>query len=143
MPILTLSSSLPDSSPNFKLCCGVEAKHAINIMTSLPPASSIMHIHDVKSLFQILSFQAENQAKAAYKNGYPLSGNGIQWILLVGPYWIPKIFGPFSEAQSTVHAHKTSGSANLEAMMELLNQMEGPPPQLDELYLLGTQESFS
>jgi len=99
-----------------------------------------MHIHDVESLFHILSFQAENQAKAVYKNGYPLSGNGIQWILLVGPYWIPKMFGPFSEAESTVRAHKTSGSADFEATMELLNQT---PPQLDELYLLGTQESFN
>ena len=135
--------TLPNSSPNFKLRCGVEAKRAINIMTSLPPASSIMHIEDVESLFHILSFQAENQAKAAYKNGYPLSDNGVQWILLVGPYWVPKMFGPFSEAESTVRAHKTSGSADFEATMELLNQMEGPPPQLDELYLLSTQESFS
>jgi hypothetical protein len=77
--------TLPNSSPNFKLRCGVEAKRAINIMTGLPPPSSIMHIHDVKYLFHILSFQAENQAKAAYKNGYPLSDNGVQWILLVGP----------------------------------------------------------
>ena len=53
------------------------------------------------------------------------------------------MFGPFSEAESTVRAHKTSGSANFEATMELLNQMEGPPPQLDKLYLLGTRESFS
>ena len=27
--------------------------------------------------------------------------------------------------------------------MELLDKMEGPPPQLEELHLLGTQESFS
>ena len=79
--------TLLNSSSNFKLRCGVEAKRAMNIMTSLPPASSIMHIQDVEPLFHILSFQAENQARAAYKNGYPLSDNGgIQWILLVGPY---------------------------------------------------------
>jgi hypothetical protein len=54
-----------------------------------------------------------------------------------------KMFGPFSEAESTVRAHKTSESADYEATMELLSRMEGPSPQLNELYLLGTQESFS
>ena len=29
--------TLPNSSPNFKLRCGIEAKRAIDIMTSLPP----------------------------------------------------------------------------------------------------------
>jgi hypothetical protein len=62
--------TIPNTSPNSKLRCGVEAKCAIDIMTSLPPASSIMHIHDVESLLHILSFQAENHAKAAYKNRY-------------------------------------------------------------------------
>jgi hypothetical protein len=102
-----------------------------------------MHTRDVKSTFHTLYFQAENQAKAAYKNGYPLSDNGIQWILLVGPYWIPKMFGPFSEAESTVRAYKRSESADFEEMMILLNRMKGPPPELDELYLLSTQESFN
>ena len=112
-------------------------------MTSLPPASSLMHKPGVRSLFHRLSLQAENQAKAAYKSTFPLSDNGIPWILLVGPYWIPKTFGPFLEAKSTVHALKPSGSGDFEATMELLDQMKHSPPGLDELYLLGTQESFN
>ncbi|KAF8315781.1 uncharacterized protein EI90DRAFT_3087371, partial [Cantharellus anzutake] len=63
--------------PLFKLRCGVEAKRALEIMAPLPPANLIMSDLDVKSMFHSLSFQAQNQAKAAYKNEYPLSPNGV------------------------------------------------------------------
>jgi hypothetical protein len=136
--------TLPGTNqPKFKLRCGVEAKRASHIMASLPPASEIMSNPDVASMFHTLSFQAQNQAKAAYKNGYPLSPNGVQWILLIGPYWTPKTFGPFSEAESTVRAHKLSGSADFAASLNLISQMQGPAPMLTELYLLGTPESFN
>ena len=55
-----------------------------------------------ESLFSDL-VQAEDQAKAADKNNYPLSTNGVLWILLVGPYWTVKNFGSFTEAQMTVN----------------------------------------
>lgn len=70
--------TLPGSLSAFKLRCGVEVKRAVKIMTSLPPANSIMDEFVVKALFHCLYFQARNQAKAAYKNQYPLSENGIQ-----------------------------------------------------------------
>jgi len=133
----------PGVLPHFKLRCGVEAKRADYMMASLPTASSIMGLANIASLFHALSFQAQNQAKAAYKNGYPLSDDGVDWILLIGPYWLPKKFGPFSEAQSTVRAHKISDSADFEETLNLLEAMDGPPPILDELYLLGTEESFT
>ena len=94
-------------------------------------------------MFHALSFQAQDQAKAAYKNNYPLSDEGVDWILLIGPYWLPKKFGPFSEAESTVRAHKVSDSADFEETLKLLELMDGPPPILDELYLLDTEESFT
>ncbi|KAF8470430.1 hypothetical protein DFH94DRAFT_210026 [Russula ochroleuca] len=100
-----------------------------------------MRDNNVTSLFHYLSLQAENSAKTAYKNGYPLSDNGVQWILVAGPYWTPKSFGPFSEAESTVPVHEVSDSSEFEATMESLGR--DSPPVLDELYLLGTQESFA
>ena len=112
-------------------------------MASLPTASSIMGLANIASLFHVLSFQAQNQAKAAYKNRYPLSDDGIDWILLIRPYWLPKKFGPFSEAQNTVRAHKISDSADFEETLNLLEAMNNPPPILDKLYLLGTEESFT
>jgi len=135
--------TLPVTIPTFKLRCGVEAKWAIEKMTSLPSANAIKSDPDVESMFHSLSFQAQNQAKAAYKNGYPLSPNGVQWILLVGPYWMPKTFGPFSEAESTVRAHKVSESADFAASLSLAAEIQGPPSRITELYLLGTQESYN
>ena len=103
VPVFGLGNfTLPGSLPGFKLRCGVEAKRAINIMASLPPANSIMRSYDHISV----AFLAQNQAKAAYKNKCPLSDDGIQWILLARSYWMPKSFDPFSEAESTVRAHK-------------------------------------
>ncbi|KAI9453196.1 hypothetical protein HD554DRAFT_2043438 [Boletus coccyginus] len=116
--------TLPGSHPNFKLRCGVEAK-------------------DLRNHFHTLSFQAEDQAKAAYKNKYPLSDSGVQWILLAGPYWTPKTFGPFSEAKSSVRALKISGSGDFEVTTEFVDRMQRTPSELDELYLPGTQESFN
>lgn len=90
-------------------------------------------------MFCASSFQAENRAKAAYKHGFPLSDNGVQWVLLAGPYWMSESFGPFSEAESTVCAD----SSDFEATMELLDRVQGPPPRLDELYVFSTEESHS
>ena len=133
----------PGVLPHFKLRSGVEAKRAEYIMAPLPTTSSIKSLANIISLFHSLSFQAQNQAKAAYKNGYPLSDHGIDWILLIAPYWLPKKFGPFSDAESTVCAHKISDSADFEETLNLLEVMHSLPPILDELYLLSTEESFT
>ena len=52
-------------------------------MEGLPPASSLIDIDEVRA-----AFQAQDQAKAAIKNQYPLLGVTVQWILLIGPYWV-------------------------------------------------------
>ena len=46
-------------------------------------------------------------------------------------------------AESTVRAHKTSDTADFEETLNLLEVMYGPPPILDELYLLGTEEPIT
>jgi hypothetical protein len=90
-----------------------------------------MGLVNIASLFHALSFQAQNQAKATYKNGYLLSDDGFDWILLIGLYWLPQKIGLFSEAGSTLRAHKISDSPDLE---ETLNLLE---------LLRGTEESFA
>jgi hypothetical protein len=64
-------------------------------MKGLPPPSSIIDNAEVKAAFHTLYFQAQDQAKAAIKGQYPLLGDTVQWILVVGPYWVPVVFGPF------------------------------------------------
>lgn len=90
--------TLPGHLPFFKLRCGVEAKRALEIMAQLPGPESIISNRDLIATFHWLYIQAQNQAKASYRNDYPLASDGIWWILLVGPYWMPSKFGPFSEA---------------------------------------------
>ena len=134
--------TLPGTSPTFKLRFGVEAKRSTEGMQSLPSPSTILAHGDVITAFHRLFFQAKNQAKAAIKNGYPITNNRVDWILLVGSYWRPCTFGPFTEAELDVRAHKISPSADwLESLAEQ-KRTERPPPVLQELFLLSEEASF-
>lgn len=75
-------------------------------MKELPPPSSIIDSDQVRAAFHTLYFQAQDQAKAASKGQYPILGGTVQWILLIGPYWVPVVFGPSAEAGLTVRGHK-------------------------------------
>ncbi|KAH9031933.1 hypothetical protein EDB85DRAFT_1890948 [Lactarius pseudohatsudake] len=132
----------PNTNPPFKLRCGVEVKRSLEIMSNLPPPVLLTTNYTVMTLFHCLYFQAQTQAKAAYKNSYPLTNDGVQWILVVGPYWLPKIFGPFSEAELGVR-NKHSDNADIVETTRLIQEMNKPPPELEELYLLGTLESYN
>ena len=133
----------PGTIPSFKLRFGVEAKRALDIMVSLPAAASLVTNDDVVTAFHRLSFQAKNQAKAAVKNHYPISQGAatVQWILLIGPYWTPVTFGPFTDAQLTVRAHKTSSSEDWKESARERKRAAGPPAALSELFLLCEKAS--
>lgn len=131
-------------TPPFKLRFGVEAKRAIEEMKGLPPASSIINIDEVRAAFHTLYFQAQDQAKAAIKGQYPLLGGTVQWILLIGPYWVPVEFGPFTEAELTVRAHKKESPSGDWLVQAIINkQKDGPPHSLAELNLLCENSSFT
>ena len=77
----------------------------------MPPRASLLDHPDILCAFHRLSFQARNQAKAAIKNKSPIANNGVtvQWILLIGPYWVSETFGLFTKAELSVRAFKESG----------------------------------
>jgi hypothetical protein len=114
----------PGENPPFKLRCGAEAKRPIRQMASLPTPDSLIHNAGVRSAFHALYFQVMDQAKAAYKNQYPLCEDGFYCILLVGPYWTVEKFGPFTEAEMSVRAMKPSDSGDHEETAQLLNSMD-------------------
>jgi len=130
--------TLPGTNPPFKLRFGVEAKRSLDAMKSLPPASSLSTNDDVLTAFHHLHYQAKNQAKAAIKNLFPISHgtDTVDWILLVGPYWVPVTFGAFTDAELTVRAHKTSSSADWKESAKEIKRVAGPPAALQELFLL-------
>lgn len=127
--------TLPGADPPFKLRFGVEAKRSIGEMDSLPSATSIITQDGVVRAFHALLFQAKNQAKAAIKSQYA-HDNTVQWILLIGPYWMPVTFGPFTAAELTVRAHKPSPSADWLESVKEARSIDSLPPPLPELFLL-------
>lgn len=137
--IINYDASSPSS---FRLRLGAEAKAAIKIMEGTPDPSTIKNRTDVEEAFSVLRWQAEDQAKTAIKNELPLQGSVVDWILLVGPYWMVKRFGPFSEAQLTVRAQKPSESGDFKEAVRLQRAKVASPPSIPELYLLGTTRSF-
>ncbi|KAN0141514.1 hypothetical protein V8E53_000759 [Lactarius tabidus] len=132
----------PGCLPRLKLRCGVDAVPAVDIMKQLPDPETILSNSDVITAFQGLYFQAQNQAKAAHEGDYTMAEDGIWWILVVGPYWTPTKFGPFSEAELGVR-YKLSDSADSGERMGRVDAMNSPPPTLTELYLLSTPESYN
>lgn len=61
----------------FKLCFGVEAKQLIEVMKDLLPPSLIIDSNQVRATFHTLYFQAQDQAKAAMKEQYPMLGGTV------------------------------------------------------------------
>jgi hypothetical protein len=56
-----------------------------------------------------------------------MQGSTVQWILLIGPYWVPVVFSPFTEAQLTVCAKKDSFDGDWLVQAELNKERDGPP----------------
>jgi hypothetical protein len=127
----------------FKLRCGVEVKRPISLMAEMPPAADIKDLDEVKDSFFAVRLQAEDQAKAAFKNGYPFnSARPIYWILVVGPYWTPIQLGPFSPADLTVRSHKTSSSEDFMARVKIEEFKLQPRPNVPELYRFDSGMSY-
>jgi len=144
IPDLGVGNFAVGAMPPFKLRFGVEEKRAIEEMRGLPPPSSMINNNAVRFAFHSLYFQAQDQAKAAIKGQYPLLGGTVQWILLIGPYWVPVVFGPFAEAELTVRAHKKeSPSGDWLAQVSLNRERDGSPRPLPELNLLCDDSSFA
>jgi hypothetical protein len=127
----------------FKLQCGVEVKRPILLMAEMPPAADIKDLNEVKESFFTVRLQAEDQAKATFKNGYPFnSARPIYWILVVGPYWTPIQLGPFSPADLTVRSHKTLSSKDFMARVKIEELKPQPPPNVPELYHFNLGTSY-
>jgi hypothetical protein len=135
--------NLADHPILYRLRLGIEAKRPVPVMANLPLPDLIQDEVVVRSAFHTARFQAENQAKAAYKNeriANPLGG--VPWLLFVGPYWALEHFGPFTAEQLTVRSRKTSDSGDFLASEELEAALAGAPDPV-VLQLLGTAASVT
>jgi len=127
-----------------KLRCGVEVKRPIPLMAEMPRAADIKDLDEVKDSFYAVRLQAEDQAKASFKNNYCFnSSRPIHWILVVGPYWTPIQLGPFSPAALTVRSHKASSSEDFMARVKIEKLKLQTPPNLLELYRFDSGSSYN
>lgn len=127
----------------YRLRCGVEAKRATLVMDQLPDAHLIINNPQVQAAFDVALIQAMDQAKAAFKNNYCFNhGQPVYWMVVVGPYWTPVQFGPFSDSDLTIRGHKTSPSEDFTARVEFESWREQGPFKLSELYCFNSQASY-
>lgn len=106
-------------------------------MLALPTPEAIEDEPFVKVAFQDAYLQGEDQAKALIKNGYHTDPcNTLPYLLFVGPYWAPVIYGPFSEDELSVRTN-ISESADWKASRRFM--VQEPPKR--SVYVLGTKRS--
>jgi len=84
---------------------GAEQKAPIiPLMATLPCPDSIIDNSDLRRAVARAALQAADQVKAAIKNGAVPDHHSIEWIVAIGPYFIVRSFGPFSEAELDTRA---------------------------------------
>lgn len=89
-----------------KLQGGVEAKVATTIMLTFPDLALLLVDEGFRTSLNIASLQASDQVKSAIKSGF-LPNTNIEWIAMVGPYFIVYKCGPFSPAELATRGAST------------------------------------
>jgi len=90
--------------------------------------------------FSLASRQALDQVKAAIKNGAVPYNEVIEWIISIGPYFIIRRFGPFTQAELDTRGHCPDDSGDVAAadLIELAHQFHTTP---ETMYRIGTTEA--
>lgn len=120
---------------------GAEQKAAIiPLMATLPLPSDIIDNTDVRHKVGLAALQAADQVKAAVKNGAVPDDQSIEWIVAIGPYFIVRSFGPFSEAELDTRGHRPnpSGDAIIAELLRVAHDTASITPIPEPLYLIGT-----
>lgn len=137
--------NVPGTMPRFKLRLGAELKRSTPAMRTMPAAQSLLMDEETVNEFYYVFLQAMNQAKAAIKNQWSILPGSVHWLLAVGPYWRPVVFGPFTEDELEVRALKPTGSADWLASINEQDKAEKLKlkTKIPELFLLGDEASFT
>ena len=110
------------------------------LMADFPDPSTIKsHIFNHMK-FSLASRQALDQVKAAIKKGAVPYDEVIEWIISIGPYFIIRRFGPFTQAELDTQGHRPddSGDAAATDLIELAHQFHAIP---ETMYRIGTTEA--
>ncbi|ETW74866.1 hypothetical protein HETIRDRAFT_241971, partial [Heterobasidion irregulare TC 32-1] len=124
-------------SPHIRLRAGIETKRLLPTMKNLPTSLSLEENVGVMGLLHLMYYQGEDQAKAAVRSEYVSDNVPIPWLLFIGPYWTPVLYGPFTPQELSVRVHKHHPSADFQDSVNAMNKLLGKP-QVRPLFLLGT-----
>ena len=110
-------------------------------MSELPVPDAEFEM-DVRLSFHAACQQSFDQVKAAIKNGHFPNDKHIQWVVAVGPYFIIKGCGPFTEADLETRGHRPNPSGDSD-ITEFLTALQNTPsrPLATPIYRIGTQEA--
>ena len=110
------------------------------LMADFPDPSTIKSHISNHVKFSLASRQALDQVKAAIKKGAVPYDEVIEWIISIGPYFIIRRFGPFTQAELDTQGHRPddSGDAAATDLIELAHQFHAIP---ETMYRIGTTEA--
>ena len=109
-------------------------------MADFPDPSTIKSHGSVDLQFALAFKQAADQVKATIKNGAVPYNEVIEWIISIGPYFIIRRFGPFTQAELDTRGHCPDDSGDVAAadLIELAHQFHTTP---ETMYRIGTTEA--
>jgi hypothetical protein len=134
-----------DTNGHLLLLGGLEIKIATLEMQGLPEPQDIANEPAVRYAFTRASLQADDQIKAAIKNGALPRNKAIRWIVAIGPYFIIQE-AEFSEAELRTRSHKRNlpqddADADLIAKTRNIVGNAFHMPLQGQLYRIGTKEA--
>lgn len=117
----------------FHLQGGVEQKRMIQEMSQFPAPSDAELELIARYAFQTGCRQAFDQVKTAIKNSNLPNDRRIQWVIAVGPYFIIKECGPFTQADLETRGHRSNPSGDA-AVTAFLADLHANPTSVAMLY---------
>ncbi|KAE9385724.1 hypothetical protein BT96DRAFT_1006775 [Gymnopus androsaceus JB14] len=121
---------------------GAEAKVAVECMKSLPSPDTICQDSDFRNALSLASIQGGDQIKSAIKSGFLPDDLSIEWIVMIGPYFVLRYYGPFNEDELLTRGYRPndSGDAKVSALIKEMKDEARVTTITDPIHILGTPE---
>ncbi|KIK66602.1 hypothetical protein GYMLUDRAFT_238862 [Collybiopsis luxurians FD-317 M1] len=136
-----LGLGILEDDGNLSIHGGAEVKRAVEWMRNLPATDRIAMDPESVSSFNQAAVQASDQIKACIKSNM-LSNTITVWIVMVGPYFIFKKWGPFTPAELRTRGHRPNDSGDYTVANKLREIRESDSPITEPIYQLKTYESI-
>jgi len=105
---------------------GYQVKAAMELMRGLPLPTAVKQDKKFQDIVNRMIKRAEDKAKAAFKNKTFPQDVTVNWIILIGPYFLIVPFGPFTDAELYT-CSSDNGNGDVQMMYDL--------------YLIGTKDA--